>query len=66
MLFTSLHWQRYQHDANDALIPRTPFYVILNTAISWWTAPPSPTITPAAYHYIDSVTAYMNVTEMRR
>ena len=48
------------------MVPQTPFYIILNTAIAWWTTPPSPQATPAAYHYIDSVTAYANVTEMRR
>ncbi len=37
-----MYWQRYQGDEpapHGARIPQTPFYVILNTAISWWTHP---------------------------
>ena len=42
---------------NGAIIPQTPFYYILNTAISWWTTPPTREISEV-FHYIDYVRAY--------
>jgi beta-glucanase (GH16 family) len=53
--------QRYQNDPNGAEIPQTPFYIILNTAISWWTEPPTDAITEVL-HIIDYVRVYKNVT----
>lgn len=55
------YWQRWTNDQpapHDAKIPQTPFYVILNTAISWWAnGPPLDPLMPV-YHYIDSVRVY--------
>ena len=53
--------QRYEHDPHGAQIPQTPFYIILNTAISWWTTPPTLEI-KEVFHYIDYVRFYKNVT----
>ena len=53
--------QRYQNDPNGAEIPQTPFYIILNTAISWWTTPPTAENTETL-HIIDYVRVYKNVT----
>eukprot|EP00042_Codosiga_hollandica_P021678 m.76875 g.76875 ORF g.76875 m.76875 type:complete len:284 (-) comp50464_c0_seq1:26-877(-) len=55
----NFYGQRYQNDAPSpygAIIPQTPFYMILNTAISWWTPPPPTDLT--VYMYIDYVRAY--------
>ncbi len=56
----NLYATRTQNDRPPpygAIIPQTPFYIILNTAISWFTPPPL-TSYPAAYHYIDYVRVY--------
>ena len=49
-----------------AIIPQTPFYFILNTAILWWDAPyplPPPLGLAEVYHYIDYVRAYQYVPD---
>lgn len=60
---TSIKWfvddHHYHTRTQDSvMIPQWPFYVILNTAISWWVPPD--TAYPQ-YHYIDYVRLYKEI-----
>ncbi len=50
-----------KNDSHGAVIPQTPFYIILNTAIVSFLPPPAPE-SPTAYHIVDYVRVYKNVT----
>jgi beta-glucanase (GH16 family) len=56
-----LTFYRYEGDWDGAEIPQTPFYIIINTAISWWTPPPTSAVSEV-FHIIDYVRVYKNVS----
>ena len=58
-----LYWRRWSGDepsSHGALIPQTPFYVILNTAICWWNTGIDGIFNPImpVYHFIDHVRVF--------